>query len=78
MNKRISGLTFFFQAVRYANSYKMESDNPFNPEKVDKILETVMKEALENLNYDKEKCLKQVKWASMLIRSKVKELEFDR
>lgn len=66
------------QAVRYMNTYKLESDNPFNPEKVDKILETVMIEALENLTYDMEKCPKQAKWASMAIRAKVKALEFDR
>ncbi|XP_023311658.1 tctex1 domain-containing protein 1-B [Anoplophora glabripennis] len=66
------------KAVRYMNTYKLESDNPFNPEKVDKILESVMIEALENLTYDMEKCPKQAKWASMAIRAKVKALEFDR
>lgn len=60
------------------NTYKLESDNPFNPEKVDQILKSVLTEAMENLIYDPEKCPKQAKWASLAIRSKVKELEFDR
>lgn len=61
------------------NTYKLDSDNPFNPEKVDKILRDVMTETLEHLpTYDKDKCLMQAKYASKQIRSKVKELEFDR
>lgn len=60
------------------NTYKLDSDNPFNSEKVDKILKNTMTEIFENLTYDKEKCLRQAKWASMQIRTQVKELEFDR
>lgn len=60
------------------NTYKLDSDNPFNPEKVDKILKLTMIEALENLTYEKDRCLKQAKWASTHIRSRVKDLEFDR
>lgn len=60
------------------NTYKLDSNNPFNPEKVDKILKSIMTEAFENLIYDKDKCLTQAKWASVQIRSQVKELEFDR
>lgn len=60
------------------NTYKLNSDNPFNVEKVEKILEGVLLEALENLTYDPEKCPKLAKWASGVIRAKVKEEEFDR
>lgn len=60
------------------NSYKLDSDSPFNVEKVEKILQTVLTETLEDLTYDPEKCPKQAKKASAIIRSKVKELEFDR
>lgn len=56
----------------------MEADKPFNPEKVDKILEEVMQEVMENLQYDAEKCASTAKFASTQIRSKVKQLEFDR
>lgn len=60
------------------NSYKLESDNPFNPEKVEKILKDVLLETMENMTYDKDNCPKQAMLASDLIRKKVKELEFDR
>jgi hypothetical protein len=60
------------------NTYKLDADNPFNSDKVHKILEGVMIEALENLTYDPDKCPKQAKWASSAIRAKVKELQFDR
>ncbi|KAJ8924403.1 hypothetical protein NQ315_007199 [Exocentrus adspersus] len=66
------------EAARFMNTYKLESDNPFNVEKVDRILEAVMMEALENLTYDPDKCPTQAKWASLTIKAKVKALEFDR
>ncbi|KAG5894910.1 hypothetical protein JTB14_008871 [Gonioctena quinquepunctata] len=66
------------RTARYMNTYRMEAENPFNTEKVDKILKKVMEEALENLDYDLDKCPKQAKWASSVIRSKVKKMNFDR
>ncbi|CAG9861934.1 unnamed protein product [Phyllotreta striolata] len=66
------------EVVRYANTYQLESKNPFNPDKVKKILEEVMMEIVENLEYDPDLCAKQAKLASMMIRIKVKELNFDR
>nr|XP_023020609.1 tctex1 domain-containing protein 1-B-like [Leptinotarsa decemlineata] len=74
----ISGEVSEKKMVRYANTYKMEAENPFNPEEVDKILRKVMEEALENLTYDVEKCNKQAKWASASIRYRVKRMNFDR
>ncbi|XP_023029607.2 dynein light chain Tctex-type 5 [Leptinotarsa decemlineata] len=66
------------ETIRYMNTYRLESQNPFDPEKVDKILKTVLMEALENLTYDPDKCASQAKWATSVIRSKVKQLHFDR
>ncbi|KAF7265581.1 hypothetical protein GWI33_021033 [Rhynchophorus ferrugineus] len=66
------------ESARYQNTYKLESDKPFNAEKVDKILKEVMEEALENLHYDSEKCPSQAKWAVGQIRHRVKQLDFDR
>lgn len=66
------------QGPRYQNTYKLDSSNPFNAEKVDKILQEVMHEIIDNLHYDPEKCSSTAKYASMQIRSKVKQLEFDR
>lgn len=59
------------------NTYKLDSDKPFNPEKVQKILEEILLEALEG-PYDEIKCPLRAKQASAAIRAKVKELEFDR
>ncbi|XP_049826699.1 dynein light chain Tctex-type 5-like isoform X2 [Aethina tumida] len=56
----------------------LESQNPFNAEKVYKILKAVLDEAMENMTYDPEKCANQAKWASNQIKSDVKKLEFDR
>lgn len=60
------------------NTYKLESEKPFNVDKVEKILKEVLIEALDNLTYDADKVPKQAKWASSMIRAKVKEQEFDR
>ncbi|CAG9820363.1 unnamed protein product [Phaedon cochleariae] len=64
--------------LKYSNTYKLESDNPFNPEKVDNILKMVLMEAMENLIYDSDKCSKQAKWAASTIISKVLEFHFER
>lgn len=66
------------QAPKFQNSYKLDSDRPFNHEKVEQILQEVLEEALQDLTYDPDKCSKQAKWASSAIRAKVKEQEFDR
>lgn len=60
------------------NTYKLDSEKPFNVDKVEKILKEVLMEALDNLTYDADKVPKQAKWASSMIRAKVKEQEYDR
>lgn len=67
-----------FQTARYMNSYKLDSDKPFNVEKAEKILEYVLIEALEGLTYDPDQCAKKAKWATSTVRTKLKEMEFDR
>lgn len=64
--------------ARFANTYKLCADNPFHIEKVEKLLEEVLMEAMENMQYDPDICPKQAKWACSMIRAKVKEMEFDR
>lgn len=64
--------------ARFANTYKLYADNPFHVERVEKLLEEVLLEAMENLQYDPDMCPKQAKWACSMIRAKVKEMEFDR
>ncbi|KAL3288224.1 hypothetical protein HHI36_002673 [Cryptolaemus montrouzieri] len=65
------------KAARFLNTYKLDSDKPFNSEKVQKIMEEILLEALEG-PYDEAKCPLKAKQASGAIRAKVKELEFDR
>lgn len=55
--KRIINIERIFQTARYMNTYKLDSDNPLNPEKVVKILKSTLMEAMENYTYDKDKCL---------------------
>ncbi|CAG9827363.1 unnamed protein product [Diabrotica balteata] len=64
--------------ARFMNTYKLDSDKPFNHQKVKNVLKSVMEEALQDLKYEPEKCTKLAKWASNTIRAKVKQMEFDR
>ncbi|XP_028130500.1 dynein light chain Tctex-type 5-B-like isoform X2 [Diabrotica virgifera virgifera] len=64
--------------ARFMNTYKLDSDKPFNHQKIESVLKSVMEEALQDLKYDPEKCIKLAKWASNTIRAKVKQMEFDR
>ncbi|KAK9728532.1 Tctex-1 family [Popillia japonica] len=66
------------KTAKYMNTYKLDSEKPFNVDKVEKILKEVLMEALDNLTYDADKVPKQAKWASSMIRAKVKEQEYDR
>ncbi|KAK4884121.1 hypothetical protein RN001_000392 [Aquatica leii] len=74
----VSGFGSMAKIPRYMNSYKIDSDNPFCIEKVEKILRDVLDEAINNLTYDVIKCVNQAKWASNAIRMRVKEEEYDR
>ncbi|CAH0550885.1 unnamed protein product [Brassicogethes aeneus] len=66
------------QTAKEIINHWLESENPFNPEKVEKILKEILEEAMENMTYNSEKCAAQAKWASDQIKSDVKKLEFDR
>lgn len=73
----MSSNAILFQSARFMNTYKLDSDKPFNPEKVQKVLEEILLEALEG-PYDEVKCPLKAKQASAAIRAKIKEMEFDR
>lgn len=66
------------EAPKFMNSYKLDSDKPFHIENVEKILKQVLMEAMENLSYDPDECPKQAKWATNMIKTRVKEEEYDR
>ncbi|KAK4884111.1 hypothetical protein RN001_000382 [Aquatica leii] len=63
---------------KFMNTYRLESNKPFQVERVEKILKEVLTEALDNLAYDVEKCPNQAKWASGVIRDRIKAEEYDR
>ncbi|KAF5305101.1 hypothetical protein FQA39_LY09363 [Lamprigera yunnana] len=65
-------------ATKYMNTYKVVADKPFQVAKVQQILNDVLKEALENLTYDPEKCARLAKWASAVIKDRVKAENYDR
>lgn len=66
------------KVAKYMNSYKIDSDKPFHVESVQKILQDVLNEALEELTYDPEGCVAKAKWATSALRAKLKEQEYDR
>lgn len=67
-----------FKVLRYMNSYKLESDKPFKPEFVEKLMQPILEEALDHVTYDPVELMKKAKSISSIIRTKVKEQEYDR
>ncbi|XP_033215610.1 tctex1 domain-containing protein 1-like [Belonocnema kinseyi] len=66
------------QVAKYQNSYRMESQNPFKVEKVERILETWMNNILENASYDVNESPKLCAQVATEIRKRVQMLAFDR
>ncbi|RZF48413.1 hypothetical protein LSTR_LSTR007580 [Laodelphax striatellus] len=66
------------QGIKYCNSYRLHSKNPFHPEKVQKLLQEVMDERLTDLVYEQTACTKLCVELAADIRAKVKALLFDR
>ncbi|KAG8222063.1 hypothetical protein J437_LFUL000507 [Ladona fulva] len=64
---------------RYANTYRLESKNPFNKDKVMNIIKEVLESELSEVQkYDDEECRKLGHKISQEIRSRVRLLDFDR
>ncbi|XP_019865876.2 dynein light chain Tctex-type protein 2 [Aethina tumida] len=66
------------KAVRFMNTYELESKTPFNSEMVYKILKDTVDRLAADFEYAPDICAEQAKVASKLIRTQVKELAFDR
>ncbi|XP_022201103.2 tctex1 domain-containing protein 1 isoform X2 [Nilaparvata lugens] len=66
------------QGIKYLNSYRLHSKNPFHTEKVEKILQDVMDERLNQLVYEPTVCTKLCVDLAADIRAKVKALQFER
>lgn len=68
----------YFQVAKYQNSYRVESQNPFKVEPVEKILETWMNNIFENASYDVNESPKLCAQVATEIRKRVQMLAFDR
>ncbi|XP_015608075.1 tctex1 domain-containing protein 1-A isoform X2 [Cephus cinctus] len=66
------------EPARYQNTYRLESYNPFKIEPVDKIVEMVMTNHLEDAVYDATEAPKICSEISSEIRKRILKLEFDR
>ncbi|XP_076651241.1 dynein light chain Tctex-type 5 isoform X2 [Halictus rubicundus] len=66
------------EALKYQNTYRLEAYNPFKVDPVDKIVQTTMNNKLEDISYDPTTCLKACESIAADIRSKIKNLNFDR
>lgn len=66
------------QVPKYQNTYRMEPQNPFKTDLVDKIVRTVMNNRLDELTYDDTVVAKLCSDIALEIRRRVKKLNFDR
>ncbi|KAG5325365.1 TC1D3 protein, partial [Pseudoatta argentina] len=66
------------QAQKYQNSYRMQSQNPFKIDLVEKIVKSVMNNRLDEVAYDDAEATKLCGDIAAEIRRRVKKLNFDR
>ena len=64
--------------LRYENTYKLEPEKKFQVSKVQAIIEGVLENHLKDEKYDPKACRQTVKTLSEIIKSRVKELNYDR
>lgn len=63
---------------KYQNTYRMEPQNPFKTDLVDKIMKSVMNNRLDEVAYDDAETTKLCSNIAAEIRRRVKKLNFDR
>ncbi|XP_071565733.1 dynein light chain Tctex-type protein 2 [Temnothorax nylanderi] len=66
------------QVLKYQNTYRMEPQNPFKTDLVDKIVRSVMNNRLDEITYDDAEATKLCGDIATEIRRRVKKLNFDR
>ncbi|XP_011874461.1 PREDICTED: tctex1 domain-containing protein 3-like isoform X2 [Vollenhovia emeryi] len=64
--------------TKYQNTYRMEPQNPFKTDPVDKIVRSVMNNRLDEVTYDDAEVTKLCGDIATEIRRRVKKLNFDR
>ena len=73
VNKR-----YILQATKHMNTYRLESKHPFSVDRVNKLIQTLLDKELENVKYEPTHCAKLCMNLSAELKSKVKEMGFDR
>ncbi|XP_077266371.1 dynein light chain Tctex-type protein 2-like [Temnothorax americanus] len=66
------------EVLKYHNTYRMEPQNPFKTDLVDKIVRSVMNNRLDKITYDDAEATKLCGDIATEIRRRVKKLNFDR
>ncbi|KAL6260332.1 hypothetical protein P5V15_007863 [Pogonomyrmex californicus] len=66
------------EAPKYQNNYRMDPQNPFKIDLVDKIVKSVMNNRLDEFAYDDAEIAKLCGDIAAEIRRRVKKLNFDR
>lgn len=66
------------QEPKYQNTYRMEPQNPFKTDLVDKIVKSVMNNRLDEIAYDDTEATKLCGDIAAEIRRRVKKLNLDR
>ncbi|XP_012058656.1 PREDICTED: tctex1 domain-containing protein 1-like [Atta cephalotes] len=66
------------QTQKYQNSYRMQPQNPFKIDLVEKIVKSVMNNRLDEIAYDNAEAIKLCGDIAAEIRRRVKKLNFDR
>ncbi|XP_076234752.1 dynein light chain Tctex-type protein 2 [Calliopsis andreniformis] len=66
------------EALKYQNTYRLEAYNTFKADLVEKIIETILSNKLENVSYDAAVCPKLCESVATDIRDRIKKLNFDR
>ncbi|KAK7790155.1 hypothetical protein R5R35_002626 [Gryllus longicercus] len=66
------------QPPRLQNTFRLESQRPFRPERVTQLLEEVVTAELQGRAYDADECARRAVSLAGDIRARVKALDYDR
>ncbi|XP_058789728.1 dynein light chain Tctex-type protein 2-like [Phymastichus coffea] len=62
----------------YQNSYRLRSDEPFEPEVVDRLVERTLKDSMQGLSYRSEESPGLCTSIAAQVQKRVQELKYDR
>lgn len=68
-----------FQVIRYANSYKLDSEKPFSVDNVTRIIKNIVLDVItDDIHYNADDMANKAKSICGIIREKVKEENYER